>query len=665
MRFASLVLLAVLAGCGRGPETTSPKGDDRAVPAAAKRMAEDTPLTTVAGHRFVAPADWSVSVDGRATILAAPEGDSRIALVDVEAKDAVEAVDAAWRAFGRNESPPLMAVEEDGDTGGWTDIHRFEYVVSPSSGRWLYAEVRRAEAGWLVMLIDMSNAVAEKRYSQLLLVYDNRHPKGRRAESFAGKTAHELDETRIAAITNFVETARQQAGIPGVSVGIVQDGEVVFLGGFGVRALGDPAKVDGDTRFMIASNTKALTTLMLAKLVDAGQISWDTPATEVLPSFALGDAETTAKVQMKHLVCACTGLPRQDFESTFEFANETPARSLEILATMQPTSDFGALYQYSNPLAGAAGYLGGHVAFPELELGKAYDEAMRSLVFAPLGMTRTTLDHDGAQRGNWARPHAPDIEGSMAPATHALNDTVAVWSPAGAVWSSARDMLAYVQMELAEGVLPSGERYIGRDALLARRTPQVASGSRATYGMGLEVVTRHDVTLVHHGGDLIGYHSDMMWLPEHGVGAVVLTNGAPGWTIPDGFKRKLLEVLFDGTPEADAAAAAGAKSYYARQAAIRRSLDRPPDAELVAGLAGRYVNDVLGEVEVRAQGGVLTFDFGEWSSEMASRSNPDGTWSLVGISPGVDFVDLVVGSEGGKRTLTLVDYQHEYVFVEE
>jgi CubicO group peptidase (beta-lactamase class C family) len=447
-------------------------------------------------------------------------------------------------------------------------------------------------------------------------------------------------------------------------LGIVQDGKVVFLGGFGVRELGKPAKVDGDTKFMVASNTKALTTLMLAKLVDEKRVAWDSTATSLLPSFKLGDADTTAKVQVKHLICACTGLPRQDYEWLLEYAGFTPQKAMDVLATMQPTSAFGELFQYSNPLAAAAGFIGGHVAFPKLELGKAYDEAMRSRVFAPLGMKATTFDHQRAQRGNWARPHSPDIDGRPALAMHEVNASIVPVRPAGAAWSTTRDMLAYVQMELAEGLLPNGDRYIAKDALLARRASQVAIGKEASYGMGLIVETKYDVTVVHHGGDLIGYHSDMMWLPEHGVGAVILTNGDPGWTIRDSFKRKLLEVLFDGRKEADADIAAAAKSWYERIAAERKLLEAPAAADVAAGLAPAYASPVLGEIAVRRKKGKTVLDFGEWKSEVASRKNPDGTISLVTIVPGMAGIDFVVGNAAGKRTLTVRDQQHEYVFIE-
>jgi len=218
-------------------------------------------------------------------------------------------------------------------------------------------------------------------------------------------------------------------------------------------------------------------------------------------------------------------------------------------------------------------------------------------------------------------------------------------------------------MELAEGALPDGSRYISSDVLLARRAPQVPIGKTATYGMGLTVDTTYGVSVVHHGGDMVGFHSDMMWLPGQGVGAVVLTNGDPGWIVRDQFRRKLLEVLFDGRHEADAAAAARAKSFYEQLAAERKLLTVPADASEAAKLARRYHNDALGDIAVSREGDSTLFDFGEWRSTVASRTNPDGSVSFVTTAPGVSGLEFVVGS-GGPPSLIVRDAQHEYVFKE-
>jgi Beta-lactamase len=225
------------------------------------------------------------------------------------------------------------------------------------------------------------------------------------------------------------------------------------------------------------------------------------------------------------------------------------------------------------------------------------------------------------------------------------------------------DMLRYVQMELAEGVV-DGKAYIGKDALLARRAAQVVVGTDATYGMGLMVDKTWGVNVVHHGGDMIGFHSDMMWLPEHGVGAVILTNGDPGWIIRSQFQRKLLEVLFDGKPEADAKVAANAKAFFDNLAAERKLVTVPAATTLADKLAARYTSAPLGEIAVSKKGTATVFDFGEYASEVASRTNPDGTVSFITIVPGMNGLEFVVGEKDGQRTLTTRDGQHEYVFVE-
>lgn len=649
--------LLILASCDRGG--TSPEDSTASAP---RQLTADTPLETVEGASFVAPADWSVSVQGPATILEAPEGDSHIALVDVRAPNADSAVALAWAAYMPEHPWPLKVVTPAADRAGWSDRNSYSYQTSPDEKRGVGVLAQRAGDVWTVAIYDMTDATGEKRGAAVALVFDGLQPAGYEHESFAGMEAAKLDAARLAELSAFTETAMRELGVPGVAIGIVQDGEVVFADGFGVRELGRPEKPDANTLFMVASNTKALTTLMLGKLVDAGEFAWDTPVTSLLPSFKLGDPATTRQVLVKHLICACTGLPRQDFEWLFEFEDVSAESALATLGTMQPTSGFGEMFQYSNPMAAAAGYTGGHVAYADLELGAAYDAAMSSLVFEPLGMASTTFDYGKALSGNHASPHSPDIDGEPSVAAMDLNYSVIPVRPAGAAWSSVNDMLKYVAMELADGKLPDGKQYVSEETLLARLAPQVTIGKYATYGMGLIVDTEYGTPVVHHGGDMIGFHSDMMWLPEHGVGAVVLTNGDPGWVIRDIFQRKLLEVLFDGRNEADADVASRASSYYARIAADRELLTIPADPAASAELAALYVNDALGEIAVSRDGGRTVFDFGEFASEVATRQNPDGSISFLTIAPGIQGFEFVVG-DGAGSTLTTRDAQHEYVFI--
>ncbi len=628
-----------------------------------EKLSADTATTTVVGNAFIAPKDWSIRVKGPATILEAPEGDSWVALVDVEAKAQDEALAAAWQAYKPDAKWPLKVSNDLPDHDGWSRRRAYDYQTSPNEKRRVNAVVYYSGSSWTVVIEDVADAVAGKRGAQLSLIFGRLLPKGYSRESFAGKKANTLDEARIAELGRFVEQGQKVLGVPGVGLGVVQDGKVVFASGFGVKELGGTEKPDGDTLFMIASNTKAMTTLLLAKLVDEHRITWDTPVTKLLPDFKLGDAATTHSVLVKHLICACTGMPRQDLEWIFDYGKMTPESTIALLGTMQPTSKFGELFQYSNLMAAAAGFTGAHVIHPGMELGAAYDSAMQSYVFDQLGMKETTFNMKRALSSNHAGSHAPDADGKTVRAMTAINDAVIPARPAGGAWSSVNDMLKYVSMELAEGKLSDGTTYISKEPLLERRAPQVSIGKDVTYGMGLMVDTTYGVPVVHHGGDLVGYHSDMMWLPEQNVGLVILTNADPGWLLRDRVRRKLLELLFDGHPEAEALLNADAKSFYADLAAERKLMTIPADANESAKLAKHYANASLGGITVSTSGPSTIFDFGEWKSEVASRKNPDGTISFITTVPGELGFEFVVGS-GGRRTLTIRDAQHEYVFEE-
>jgi hypothetical protein len=193
----------------------------------------------------------------------------------------------------------------------------------------------------------------------------------------------------------------------------------------------------------------------------------------------------------------------------------------------------------------------------------------------------------------------------------------------------------------------------------------VIVGEDVTYGMALMVEATYGIPVVHHGGDLAGYHSDMIWLPEHGVGAVILTNADSGVIIRGPLLRRLLEVLFDGKPEAEEAlrvAAAQRKEAIAKE---RERLVVPGDPAAVAKLAPRYVSAALGELKVGKEGTETVFDAGEWKSAVASRKNDDGTMSFITIDPTLAFFEFVVADKDGRRQLITRDAQHEYIWVEQ
>jgi CubicO group peptidase (beta-lactamase class C family) len=631
---------------------------------AVEQVEAGTPGRTPAGTTFTVPAGWSMSASGQVVVLSPPEPDLKFALIDVEAKDAVAAVAAGWAAFNPSFKRPLRVTEPQAPRNGWEERAYFDYEVSPNEKLVVTVYAWRAGTNWLVGILQSSEATIEKRGGPYRLLRDSLRPKGYQPETFANQPAHPIDAHFIAAMKQFVTGGIRQLQVPGVALSLIDGGRIVYEGGIGVRELGRPDPIDADTLFMAASNTKALSTLLLAELVDEKKLRWDEPVTEAYPAFKLGDAATTRKVLIKHLVCACTGMPRQD-DFIFRKTHETPAIAMQKLGTMQPSSNFGEVFQYNNRMAAAAGFIGGTIAVPNKELGAAYDEAMQQKVLGPLRMTRSTFDFAKAMQGDYARPHDVDIDGNPVVGRMTLNYAVVSMRPAGGLWTSAHDLSQYVMMELAKGELPDGQRLVSEENLLQRRVPNVVVAENIDYGMGLIIDKHWGVTMVHHGGDLFGYHSDMMWFPEYNVGAVILTNGDTGDELPGPFLRKLVELMFDGKPEADAQLKAAVAQIDGERAKDRERLQVPADPVVVAKLAARYSNQALGPVIVTRKGKDVFVRTARLNSQVASRKNDDGSISFVTISPTMQGFEFVVSEREHKRVLIMRDAQHEYVFVEQ
>lgn len=195
------------------------------------------------------------------------------------------------------------------------------------------------------MLLDGSEATVERRGAQISLIAGSLRPKGYQRESFAGRKPLPLASERIELLRSFVETSMKKLDVPGAGFALIDQGKVVYEGGIGVKELGKPDRVDANTLFMAASNTKGMTTLLLAKLVDEKKLQWDEPVTKIYPNFKLDDETITRQIEIRHLICACTGMPRQDFEWLFEYKKLKPDSTFTLLSGMRPTSKFGEVFQ--------------------------------------------------------------------------------------------------------------------------------------------------------------------------------------------------------------------------------------------------------------------------------------------------------------------------------
>ncbi|MBB5518919.1 serine hydrolase domain-containing protein [Amphiplicatus metriothermophilus] len=392
----------------------------------------DTPGATSAGSSYVQPKDWSGATEGPLTVFTAPEGDLDIAIVEVgAANDAGEAAAKAWSLYDPEANREVRLATPAAPANGWDERVNLSYETSPAEQATVSALSLRKGDAWTVLIVNGSQATANKRSAAVSLVREALQPAGYERENFAGKEAHRLTPERVQALRDFVAEAADILDVPGVGLALIDQGEVVWQGGVGVRALGSDKPVDAKTKFMVASNTKGMSTLLLSILADEGKLEWDQRVVDLYPDFRLGSESTTNATLVRHLVCACTGLPRKDWAFILADQGAPAADTFRQLAETQPTSDFGELFQYNNPMAAAAGYLGGALAYPDMEIGAAYDKAMEDRVFGPLGMKDTTFDFDEGMRGNWAKPHGLDVDGRTRVMSNDFNYGPYPYRPAG------------------------------------------------------------------------------------------------------------------------------------------------------------------------------------------------------------------------------------------
>jgi CubicO group peptidase (beta-lactamase class C family) len=481
-------------------------------------------------------------------------------------------------------------------------------------------------------------------------------PVGLEAPSLVGRKAKPFGVEEKRSLDLFVRDAMAKLGIPGIAIAIVQGGETVYAQGFGTRRVGTDAAVTPRTRFMIGSTTKALTTLMMAKLVDEGLFAWETPVRNVLPSFALADADLTDKVQMRHTVSASTGMPRRDVDLMFRFRGVHPEDRVAEMKKMLPTTAPGEIFQYSNHLVAAGGYAAAHAFEPALGLAEAYAKVMEKSVLKPLGMDDTTVT---PRDGENAAPHGRRVDGGVEAIEPQLEELVEAIAPAGSIWSTALDLAEYLKCELSDGRSPAGEQVVSRANLLVRRKPGITIDGESSYGLGLIISSHQGLTVVSHGGNTLGFTSDMFFLPDHGIGVAVLTNLRLANAFSSAIRQKLLEVLFEADNTSHAMIEAALASLEKNTEQLSRTVHTDAASSCwMRSHAGDYYSDDLGIARIISEpAGTYRIEFDSWSSALGTGHANE---LILTSSPWGGGLRLYLDEQA--KTLVLDGGQTKYAF---
>ena len=195
------------------------------------------------------------------------------------------------------------------------------------------------------------------------------------AQTISKQVLKNLDEYYSKALTDWE--------VPGMAIAIVKDDSVIFARGFGVREIGKPEKVDANTLFAIASNTKAFTAATLAILVDEGKLKWDDKVINYLPWFQLYDPYVTANMTIRDLLSHRSGLATFSGDLVWFATNYSREEVIKRAKYLKPVYGFRERFGYSNIMFLAAGEIVHAVS------GQTWDDFVAERIFKPLKMART------------------------------------------------------------------------------------------------------------------------------------------------------------------------------------------------------------------------------------------------------------------------------------
>ncbi len=412
-------------------------------------------------------------------------------------------------------------------------------------------------------------------------------------------------------LDSIITTAMQQWRIPGMAVGIIHNNQVVFANGYGVKEFGKKEKVDGNTLFQIASNTKAFTACALGILVDRGLISWDDKVIDYLPYFQLYDPYVTNEMTIRDCLTHRSGLGT--FSGDLLWYKTTYSRE-EIIRRaryLKPEFSFRSDFGYSNLMYLTAGEI-----IPVVT-GKSWDDFIRNEFFIPLEMKNSnTSITKFAGNKNVAQAHLVEPEEEPIVIQHCNWDNAA---PAAAINSSINDMLKWIKFQLNNGIW-NGDTILNPDIIWetrAAQNPQYLSKNAATfykrqfsaYALGWSTYDFNGFKVIEHGGGSDGMISKVAMIPSQGLGFVILTNSIN--YLPDALMYHILDQYFN-TENYNWSSDFYQYFHYRSleqkkeriEAAENRKKETQPSLDLQA-YTGLYGGDLYGNAEVTIENGKL------------------------------------------------------------
>ena len=340
-------------------------------------------------------------------------------------------------------------------------------------------------------------------------------------------------------MTNELQDAlTEQAGaldVPGVAAAVLQ-GDEVHYAFHGVTSVENPLPVDGTTLFQFGSTGKTFTATAMLKLVDLGMVDLEAPVKRYVPNLKLKDERVAEQVTVLQLFNHTAGWSGDLMDDTGD-GDDAVEKYVANMANIEQVTPLGETVSYNN----ASLALAGHVI--ALVTGQTYEQAMKELIFEPLGLKSTYFFMNEIMTRRFVVGHRQDPDGKI---------TVArPWAlprggwPAGGMSANAADQIAWARFHLGDGTAPDGTRILSQELLDRMKMPTVdMRGSALGDYVGISWLLKDvaGVRLVGHGGTTNGQYSNFTMVPERDFAYISMTNCGPnGSQLNDQLEKWALE----------------------------------------------------------------------------------------------------------------------------
>ncbi len=391
--------------------------------------------------------------------------------------------------------------------------------------------------------------------------------------------------------------------IPGLSIAIVQKDKVIFSKGYGIREYGKKDKVDGNTLFAVASNTKTFTAAALSILVAQGRIKWDDKVIDYIPYFQLYDDYVTNNMTIADLLSHRSGLKTFAGDLLWYGTKYSREDIIKRAKYLEPSYAFRTTFGYSNIMFLVAGQI------IESVTDTTWEDYIKNKFLVPLEMNSTyTTIRDFKTTDNRAMPHHVVLGEKPVVMQYLSWDNIA---PAGSLISSVNDMSQWIRMMLADGKYKT-QNILDAEQIWQLFAPQTIIDIDSwmpkywktrhfnAYCLGWETLDYHGVKVMEHGGGADGMISKMFLVPEEDFGVMILTNSIN--YLPTALAYYILDMYFN---KIDTDWSSFYFNFYKRsqeeekvmQTEAENSRDKTTKPTLdLKNYCGTYKSDMYGEI---------------------------------------------------------------------